>query len=430
MTLTTTWQLVILAILLFASAFLTAAEIGFLAIPRSRVEHWRERGSWVARVICHLHNRRALMLSAVAASITICNYMSERIAVALGTEWLGLALGPATAMVIMIAVVMIFCETTPMHWAASDPDRSVRLTGVPVFLLSVILTPFIIVISGAARGVLRLVGVHAGSVLPSVSEEVLKAMIETSKEQGHLEASERRMLRGVLEFGDQNVTEVMTPRRDMVCVEQDDTMQHALDVGIESRHSRLPVYDQTPDDIVGVVSLKDLLPYLAAGEMDRPCRLAARPAYYVLETLPADLALKQLQNVCQLMAIVRDEYGGTAGLVTVEDLLEEIVGEILDEYDQEEPEVLEVGTSEYLCDARVSLRVLSNYISEPLPVEEFDSLGGWLLDLAGRIPEAQQSFELGTLEMVIEQVSETRIEKVRVIERSDLGLGQEPGGSK
>ncbi len=416
MTLTISGQISILVLLLFASAFFTASEIGFLAISRSRVERMRESGTWVTRVVSYLHARRALLLSVLVLGITSCNYMAERIATGVASQWAGPSLGPLVALVAMTSIILVFCETTPMHWAAGNVERAVRLAGVPVYLLSVLLTPVVFVIATTARALLRLFGVRAAVVLPSLSEEQLKAMIETSKEQGGLEASERRMLRGVLAFGDQTVAEVMIPRRDMVCVEQTDPLQHALDVGIESHHSRLPVYDETPDDIVGVVSLKDLLPYLAAGEMEEPCKIAARPAYHVLESLPADIALRQLQGARQLMAIVKDEYGGTAGLVTVEDLLEEIVGDILDEYDQEEPEVLPVRPHEYVCDGGVSLRILGNYVQQPLPVTEFDSLGGWLLELAGRIPDAQQRFEVDGLELIVEQVTETRIRKVRVIE--------------
>jgi len=415
LTLTATGQLLTILLLLFASAFFTASEIAFLAIRRSRVEQWRESGGWTARVVSYLHGRRALLLSVLLLGITTCNYMAERIATGMATDWAGAAIGPWIALVTMTCIVLVFCEATPMHWAVGSPERAVRIAGVPVFVFSVLLTPVVFIMSSAARGLLRLFGVHAATVLPSVSEDHLKEMIETSEEQGELEASERRMLRGVLEFGDQTVTEVMTPRRDMICVEESDTLQHALDVGIESRHSRLPVYAKTPDDIVGVLSLKDLLPYLASSEMDKPCKIAARPAYHILESLPADIALKQLQTARQLMAIVRDEYGGTAGVVTVEDLLEEIVGEILDEYDQEEPEVLLLSPTEYLCDAGVSLRILSNSIRRPLPVEEFDSLGGWLLDLAGRIPEAGECFEVNGLKLLVEQVTETHIEKVRVV---------------
>jgi putative hemolysin len=414
--LTTVGQVVVLLLLLFGSAFFTASEVGFLTISRSRVEQWRQTGGWSARVISYFHGHRAILLSTLILGITTCNYMAERIATGVFSTWLGAAVGPLVAFLIMTFIILTFCEATPMHWAACNEERAVRIMVAPVFIIAVIMAPAVFIISNTARGFLRLLGVRAGSVLPSVSEDQLKEMIEAGEEQGELEASEKRMLRGVLDFGDQKVSEVMTPRRDMVCVEQNESLQTALSTGIESRHTRLPVYDETPDNIVGMLSLKDLLPYLVAGEMDKPCKLVARPAYHVMEKLSADVALKQLQGARQMIAVVHDEYGGTAGVVTVEDLLEEIVGDILDEYDQEEPEVVQVGVGEYVCDAGVSLRILANYISRPLPVTEFDSLGGWLLDLAGHIPDAGETFEADDLRITVEQVTETRIEKTRVLD--------------
>ncbi len=419
--LTLAWQLPVLLVLLFLSSFFTASEIGFLSVSRSRVERMRDENGWLGGVIAYLHGRRALLLSIIILMITTCNYTAERIATTVGLSALGTPWGPLVAAVIMTIIILTFCETTPMHWAASAPTRAVRWTGGLVYVTSIVLRPVVFVISGTVRLILRVFGVHAASILPSVDEEQLKAMIEACEEQGELQACERRMLRGALAFGDQRVKEVMTPRREMVCVDLGATMQDVLDQGLDSRHSRLPIYDETPDNIVGIISLKDLLPYLAGGEMERPAKLAARPALHLLETLPADIALKQLQDARQLMAVVRDEYGGTAGLVTVEDLLEEIVGDILDEYDVEEPEVLAVGPNEYICDATVSLRILSNYIDVPLPVDEFDTLGGWLLELAGRIPSAGESFQQDGLRFMVEQSSETRIEKVRVTENPESG---------
>lgn len=419
--LTLVWQLPLLLVLLILSSLFTASEIGFLSVSRSRVETLREEGGRLGGVIAYLHGHRALLLTVIILTITTCNYTAERIATMVGISAMGTPWGPIAAAVVMTMIILTFCETTPMHWAAAGPARAVRLTGGLVYAFSLILRPVVFIVSGLVRLLLRLVGVHAASILPSVSEEQLKAMIEACEEQGDLQACERRMLRGVLAFGDQRVKEVMTPRRNMVCVDLHATMQDVLDLGLQSRHTRLPIYDETPDSIVGIVSLKDLLPYLAGGEMGRPAKLAARPALHLPENLPADIALKQLQEARQLMAVVRDEYGGTAGLVTVEDLLEEIVGDILDEYDVEEPEVLAVGPNEYICDATVSLRILDNYIDAPLPVDEFDSLGGWLLDLAGRIPRAGESFQQDGLRFMVEQSSETRIEKVRVTEVPESG---------
>ncbi len=408
--------LLTLMTLLLASAFFTAQEIGFLSLSRSRVEQWRENGGWLAGVVSYLYGRRALLLSVLILGITSCNYTAERIATGIGIEWLGATWGPIVAAVAMTAIILIFCETTPMHIAASSPQRTVKIGGGVVFILSIVFAPLVALISGLARGVLRIFGVKADTVLPSVSEAQLKAMIEACEEHGELEAVERRMLRGVLDFGDQTAAEVMTPRRDMVSVRTTDPLKRALEVGLDEGYSRLPVYEDSPDNIVGILSLKDLLPYTVSNEMHKSCRIAARPAVHVLETTSADVALRRLQSNRQMMAIVKDEYGGTAGLLTVEDLLEEIVGEIRDEYDQEEPEVLQTGPSEYFCEGSVSLRILQNYVKRSLPVAEFDSLGGWLLELAGRIPDAGETFREDGLTFLVEEVTETRIEKVRVSE--------------
>jgi CBS domain containing-hemolysin-like protein len=167
--------------------------------------------------------------------------------------------------------------------------------------------------------------------------------------------------------------------------------------------------------------MKDVLPYVITDDLQKECRSAARPAFSLLETMAADMALARLQSERQMIAVVRDEYGGTAGIVTVEDLLEEIVGDIRDEYDYgEEPEVHVVGEGHFVCDARVSLRILSNYVEQPLPVDEYDSLGGWLLHLRGSIPDAGETFEVNGLTLMVQEVSETRVEKVRVSQASPV----------
>ncbi|MFP3902895.1 MAG: hemolysin family protein [Armatimonadota bacterium] len=417
MTLTLSGQIILIVVLLVASAFFTGSEVAFLVISRSRVEHWKESGGWLAGVVSYLHHHRAVLLSTIILGITTCNYMAEHVATAMSIDLIGVTLGPPIAAVVMTAIILTFCEATPMHYAAGNPDGTVRKAGGAIYLLSWILRPIVVIMAYGSHGVLRLLGVHAASILPSVSEDQLKAMIETSKEQGVLEAGERRMLRGVLDFGDQTVAEVMTPRRDMVSVEETQTLDEAVRIGMEVGHSRLPVYRDTPDHIVGVLHMKDVLPYVVTDDLQKACRSAARPPHYILETMPADAALKQLQNERQMIAIVRDEYGGTAGLVTVEDLLEEIVGDIKDEYDHgEEAEVRVIGEGHFVCDARVNLRILSNYVETPLPVDEFDSLGGWLLHLAGSIPEAGETFESPGLRMMVQEVSQTHIEKVRVSE--------------
>jgi CBS domain containing-hemolysin-like protein len=225
------------------------------------------------------------------------------------------------------------------------------------------------------------------------------------------------MLKGILDFGDQTAAQILVPRPDMVCAHSAQTIGEALDVMLSSRHSRLPVFEDDRDDIVGVLYAKDLLPYLRRGETGTSCRLAARPAFFVPESLPIDHLLKQLQAGRRVLAIVRDEFGGTAGLVTVEDILEEIVGPIRDEYDQEEPEVRVLGAHEWSFAGHVNLHEVANHVAAELPEDEYDSLAGLLLAEARRIPEPGERFSFGRLEMTVERMDGQRVERVRVTER-------------
>jgi len=207
----------------------------------------------------------------------------------------------------------------------------------------------------------------------------------------------------------------MTPRLDMDSVEAHQTLAEALALGLQENHSRLPVYEGSPDHIIGILHLKDLLPYVLKGETDRPVRRVARSAHHVPETLRADELLHQLQSKRQMLAVVKDEYGGTAGVVTVEDLLEEIVGEIVDEYDVEEPDIVEVSPTELLCDARVGLHELEPYVPGELPTEDYESLAGVVLDLAGRVPEQGEEFAWRGLRLVVAAVNGPRLERIRVL---------------
>ena len=215
----------------------------------------------------------------------------------------------------------------------------------------------------------------------------------------------------------------MTPRPDIVWVEQDETLQGALELATSAGFSRLPVCKEDPDDVVGIIYIKDILPYLRAEEMDKSVRQVARASFFVPESLPANILLQQLQSRRGSIALVKDEFGGTAGVVTLEDLLEEIVGEITDEYDTEEPEIELLSEDELICDAGISLHLLANYVREDLPETDYDSLAGLILDLAGHIPSAGEQVSWGKLTFRIEQAADNRIEKVRIIpDRPDAPL--------
>lgn len=407
-------DLLILVLLLVFSAFFSSTEAAFLALSRTRVRQMREQRLWGSRLLDLQQRHRPLALTVLLLGITFFHYMAERVATVLSVNWLGHEFGPVVAVLVMTVVIIVFCEVVPIQVSVGAPDRIARISAGLIAPLGFLLLPVVLVLSYLSRGLLYLSGVRTGRVLPGISEDHLKAMIEQSEEQGVLEAGERRMMHGVLDFGDRTAAQVMTPRPAMVTVNGEQTLAEALALGLDSHHSRLPVYEETSDNIIGVLHLKDLLPYLIKNEMDRPAKVVARCAHHVPEGIPADELLRQLQKRRHLLAIVKDEYGGTAGLVTVEDVLEEIVGDIIDEYDVEEPEIVPLSETELLCDARAGLHQLEHYVNEDLPVETYDSLGGLVLDISGHIPVAGETFTWGDLKFTVEAVSGPRVEKIRV----------------
>ena len=411
-------ELALLVIFLLLSPIFSGTEVGFLAVGRTRARQLRDEGVKTARLLCLLQSHRSLVLATILVCITACNYTAERLAVAYSMG-IDSTYGPMVAAVVMTLIVLVFCEVIPIQYAARNSEKAALRGSIPVALFGAALLPIVFVMSMVSRGMLRLFGLHARTVLPSVTEDHLKAMIQQGEEQGIIAPTERRMLRGVLEFGDYTVAQIMTPRPDIVCVEEKQTLQEALDLGVVHRHSRLPVYRSTPDDIIGVLNVKDLLPYAFRGDLDPPVSSVCRSAFHVPETLPAEELLGQLQRERVTMAIAKDEYGGTAGIVTVEDLLEEIVGDIRDEYDdEEEPEVIEVGPNEYVCDARVSLHELADFLDHTeLPTEDYESLGGLAMDVAGHIPSLEETVTFDSLTLIVEDVNGTRIKRIRVLER-------------
>ena len=231
------------------------------------------------------------------------------------------------------------------------------------------------------------------------------------------EAEELKLISSVLDFTDTLVREVMVPRPDMVTITGDASTAEALDLVLEKGRSRIPVTGQGVDDIAGVIYARDLLQMLDEGTPDRPCTDVARHPYFIPETKRISDLLREMQENQVHMAIVVDEFGGTAGLVTIEDLLEELVGEIADEFDREEPMVTPIGAGEYLIDARLDVDSLADLFDTELPSEEWDTVGGLVLGLAGRVPREGEAFEYDGLELTADRVQGRRVAKVRVAKR-------------
>ncbi len=410
-------ELGLILLLLGISAFFSASEVAFLAAGDVRLRYLTEKGSRLAQLLLFMRGHRAWVLSTVLIAITVSNYTAERLATTLAVKWIDPTVGPIVAYVSVIVIVLIFCEVTPIQYAVRHSESMAMRAAAPIAIFATLLAPVIFVLTTIARSLLWLAGVRRATATTLVTEDHLKAMIEQGEQEGTVPAVQQRMLYGALDFGDQIAAQVMTPRPDIVWVRSQCTLQEALETGTTEGFSRLPVCKGNLDDVIGVIHLKDVLPYLRTGEMDKPVRQVARAPMFVPESLPANVLLRQLQSKHCTVAIVKDEFGGTAGLVTVEDLLEEIVGEITDEYDIEEPEIQAVGEGELLCDARISLHLLANYVLEELPETKYDSLGGLILDIAGHIPTQSEQVSWGSLTFTIEEMAGNRIEKVRIIQQ-------------
>ncbi len=405
----------IMAALLCGAAFFAATEIAFLAADRVRVREEAEAGSVTARLLMTFFSRPAQVLSTILICITALLYFSEHIATILATK-LWAALGPVIAFFGIGIVVMVFAEVTPILFASQAPDRLLRLAAWPLKGAVVLLAVVVVPVTRISNFLVWLAGVRVGEE-PIVTEEEIKTTITVAQEQGIMEESRHRMLHGVLEFTDRQVSEVMVPRTDMVCVEANEPVQKALDLIVDERHSRLPVYEGDVDRIVGILYAKDLIPALQQGDRSTPVGRLTREAHFVPETKKVKDLMRDFQAGERVMAMVVDEFGGIAGLVTMEDLLEEIVGEIYDETDEVNAEVEVISENEILCDGVVPIHTMNKLLHTDIHETGYETVSGLVQDIVGYLPEAGEVCHRDNLTLTVEQVEGKRISKVRVVKK-------------
>lgn len=323
-------------------------------------------------------------------------------------------------LLIVASLTLLFGEMLPSNIALGHADSiAVRVVG-PINLLSHLLAPVIRLMQWISGQVaMPFVGRSSGSL---VTEEEIKMMVDAGSEGGAIEDEEKEMIYSIFQFGDTLAREVMIPRIDMVALEIDTPLPEALDTIVAAGHSRIPVYEESIDHIRGLLYAKDLLVLMRDGSMTRPLRDMLRPAHFVPESKKAVDLLQDLQQKKIHLAVVVDEYGGTAGLVTIEDLIEEIVGEIRDEYDVNEEEVYQkVADDEYICDAGIDLDDLNRLMDVDLPTDESDTLGGFIFSRLGKVPVEGEQIETDGLQMEVLSVDDRRIRKIRLVKIPPAG---------
>ena len=404
-------QLAVVVILILIGGFFAASEIALITVKRHRLAQLEEDGNGAARMARRLTENPSQFLATIQIAITFLGFLAGAVGASAFSGGLADLIRPIpigvisegadeiafVVMTLLIALASIIIgELVPKTLALNFPERFSLLVAWPIGILSRVLYPVVWFVSRVSLILVRLLGGKERPQGGYLSTEELKLLVETGSEQGGIEEDEKEMIHGIIELSEKRVHEVMVPRIGIRAVNVDDPMDDILDTLVLAGHSRLPVYEENLDNIIGILYAKDLLPYLkgnghANGQID--IRALVRPPVYVPESKAVDELLHDMQTAKRHIAIVVDEYGGTAGLVTMEDVVEEIVGEIQDEYDTEEALVETIESEDELAfrlDGRVSmddLRDLFDLSDDDEPDEEaYDTVGGFVVHREGRIP--------------------------------------------
>ena len=436
------WEIVVIAILIALNGVFVAAEIALVSIRRSRVEQLVEEGRRGARRVRELTADPGRYLAVVQIGVTFIGFLAaafagvnltQPITGALVTAGVDAGTAGALALVIVTIIVslftIVFGELVPKTLALARPELFATSLAVPVDVLGRVLHPLVVLLTRLTSAIARLLGAEVTNEQQITADE-LRLIVERGGEQGVLEAEEEQMINAVIELGQHRVHEVMIPRVAIAALDSDAGLEEAIDLVIEVGHSRIPVYRESIDEIVGILYAKDLLPYLKPDAGPRPAlRKLLRPPVLVPESMTIDDLLHELQRRKVHIAIVLDEYGGTADLVTIEDLLEEIVGEIQDEYDVEEPMVVRLSDHEARVDGRADVDELLELFDLDMKLEdaeEYDTVGGLMYHRVGGVPAPGDSIEVGGLRLTVETTDGRRVGKVLVTRRVDKP--QKPDG--
>ena len=417
----TTTDVVLLAAiggLLLLAIALAVAETALTRTSRIRAIALQEEGRRGAGVLVGLVEHPERFLNGVLLTVLIVQTLQASLATIVGVHLFGAVWGAVAAVFFNVVLTYVIAEAAPKTWALQHTDRAALATA-PFVRLLIAFPPLGLlarVLIALSNVILPGKGLKRG---PFVSEEELLAPVDVATEDEVIEREERALIRSIIEFGDTVVREVMVPRPDMVAVEGRDKVSDVLEVAIQAGYSRLPVYDQGIDDIIGIVYTKDLMRAVqhgnGDGNGDQAVRELARDARFVPETKRVSELMREMQREKVHMVIVVDEYGGTAGLATLEDLIEELVGEIVDEFDVEEPNVEALPGGVVRVNARMPVDEVNELLQAEFPEGDWDTIGGYVFNLLGHIPTEGESAEVDGFRLVAEKVQGRRIGRVRIL---------------
>ncbi|HEU5203286.1 MAG TPA: hemolysin family protein [Candidatus Limnocylindrales bacterium] len=437
------FELGLIVVLVLLNGIFSATEIALVTIRRSRLQQLADEGNRGAIRVQRLKENPGRFLAVIQVGITFLGFLASAFAaVSLVDgmqEWLdGLGLPAGLASTVALIVVtglltlftIVFGELVPKQIGLAHSERVAFTFSRLIEILGRLFAPLVAFLTVVTRYISRLFRADV-TADERISSEELRLIIEQGGEQGVLEAEEEQMIHAVIELGEQRVHEVMVPRTDMVTLSGTVTFEEAIQTIVAEGHSRIPVYEESIDEIVGILYAKDLLPFVVRPNEDRPeLRTLLRTPVFVPESMSVDDLLHELQRRKVHLAIVLDEYGGTAGLVTIEDLLEEIVGEIQDEYDEEEPMIVRLSDDEARVDGRAAVDDLQELFDTTFGLEdedEYDTVGGLIYHRIGGVPKPGDEVRVDGLLLTVESTDGRRVGKVLVVR---VGNGENGGNGE
>ena len=385
------WLILILLILVCGSAFFSASETALTSLNKIKLRNMVEENVKNADKIQKLIDDPNRLLSSILIGNNLVNNAAASLTTMIAVSLLGGQSGVGAATMIITIIILIFGEITPKTLASQNAEK-VSL-GVAKIISGVVIisTPVVKVMNLITNGLIRILGGDTSGKTPTITEAELKTMVNVSHEEGVLEVDERRMINNVFDFGDSKAKDVMTPRTDMICVEDNITYDEIVSIFKEERFSRLPVYHESVDNIVGILYVKDII-FIDVEHFKTTDYM--REPFFTYESKPISELFSEMRNNRIPAAIVLDEYGGTSGLVTLEDMVEEIVGDIADEYDEQEEEIEVIKEDEFVVDGSTRLEDVNEMIGLHLESEDFDTIGGYVIGILGSLPDGGEE-EIG-----------------------------------
>ncbi|MBE6828251.1 MAG: HlyC/CorC family transporter [Ruminococcaceae bacterium] len=427
-------RLLLLFVLIMINAFFAMSEIAIISLNDTKLEKMAENGNKKAKQVLKLTKDSSNFLSTIQIGVTLAGFLtsaaaSQTFAAALSEKLMDTAVasyiskGVITALsTILITVIMsyfslVLGELVPKKIAMYKPEK-VSFAAVPVLLfVNKVFKPFVKLLSVSTNGVVRLFGIDPNADEEVVTEEEIRMLVDVGQEKGVIEDSQKEMINNIFEFDDMDVADIMTHRTDVECVDIEESLSEVVKLSVEHGYSRIPVFKDDLDDIVGIVYIKDLLKYVGSSiPKSKTIKDVMREAYYIPKTkLCSELLNEMLEKHLQ-MAVVVDEYGGTAGIVTLEDIIEAIVGNIQDEYDNEDEEISKINENTFTIDGITDIEEVEEQLGIEIPDGDYDTLGGFIISLLGYLPtgENQDEAEFENIKFTVLNVEDRRIGKVRV----------------